>query len=478
MAHIDPPTSGTPLARAPLRCIDGPEEPYGDGRLTSGVTFGPASSYVHLSIGRRTPSRGVMRNHSLVHSTILATLLLAAAPGRGIAAPRTAEGSDPHIQAVERGLLPPVLIHGEKLPGMHLRERMQRWKVPGVSIAVVDGGAVIWARAYGVVEAGKTDSVTVETRFQAGSVSKPVAAMTALRLVESGRLKLDEDVNRRLVSWRIPASEASKDTVVTLRMLLTHSAGLTVHGFPGYVAGDSIPSLVQVLDGAPPANSPAVRVDTRPGTTFRYSGGGFCVVQQLLVDVSGDPYSETVAAAVLRPLGMVHSSFEQTDAPAGGNGRAAGHSRDGSVIAGKWHRYPELAAAGLWATPSDLAQLLLEVQATWRGASHRVLSSKMTHAMLAPQITPTQGLGWRLEGKGRAARCEHGGETDGFACSVVGYLERGQGAAVMTNGDRGSPLVQEIMRAIAKEYGWVDYLPEEKKVITVPEASLARHLGR
>ena len=419
-----------------------------------------------------------MRNHSLLHGTILVTVLLAAALGRGVGAAGAEEAPGARIRAVERGLLPPVLIQGEKVPGMNLQARMQRWKVPGVSIAVVDGGAVTWARAYGVVEAGKTDSVTVETLFQAGSVSKPVAAMTALRLVESGRLKLDEDVNRWLVSWKIPSSDASKDTVITLRMLLTHSAGLTVHGFPGYTPGDSIPSLVQVLDGAPPANTPAVRVDTRPGKTFRYSGGGFCVVQQLLVDVTGDPYPEIVAAAVLRPLGMAHSSFEQTDASAAGRGRAAGHSRDASVIAGMWHRYPELAAAGLWSTPSDLAQLLLDVQAAWRGSSHRVLSAAMTQTMLTPQITPTQGLGWRLEGKGPSARFEHGGETDGFACFVVGYLERGQGAAVMTNGDRGSALVQEILRAIAKEYGWVDYLPQEKKVITVPQESLARHLGR
>jgi len=416
-----------------------------------------------------------MRSFSL--GIAVATVLVTAVSGsRGAAAgPRSA---DARVQRVARGLLPAVVIRGEKLSGMDLRERMQRYRVPGVSIAVIDGATVAWARAYGMREAGGTDSVTVETLFQAGSVSKPVAAMTALRLVESGRLQLDADVNRWLVSWRIPASDSSKGTAVTLRMLLTHSAGLTVHGFPGYAAGDSLPSLLQVLDGTRPANTPAVRVDLRPGATFRYSGGGFCVVQQLLMDVTGRPYAESVADAVLRPLGMAHSTFDPPVAPVAGASRASGHALDGSVIAGKWHRYPELAAAGLWSTPSDLALLVLEVQAGWRGSSRRVLSPEMTREMLTPQITATQGLGWRIAGRGESARFEHSGDTDGFACAVVGSLERGQGAVVMTNGARGGSLAQEVLRGIAKEYGWTDYRPQEKKVVAVPADALDRYVGR
>ena len=413
-----------------------------------------------------------------LHAIAVAAVLLAAVPRPDGAAAGAGTAADARIQRVVRGLLPAVAIHGEKLSGMDLRQRMQKYKVPGVSIAVIDAGSVAWARAYGTREAGGTDSVTIETLFQAGSVSKPVTAMTALRLVESGRLKLDEDVNRTLVSWRIPASDSSKGTAVTLRMLLTHSAGLTVHGFPGYAVGDSIPSLLQVLDGARPANTPAVRVDIRPGATFSYSGGGFCVVQQLLMDVMARPFPEIVAEAVLRPLGMAHSTFDQPVAPVAGVSRAAGHGMDGSVIAGKWHRYPELAAAGLWSTPSDLALLVLEVQGAWRGSSRQVLSPGMTRKMLAPQILPTQGLGWRIEGSGGSPRFEHSGDTDGFACTVMGYLGRNQGAVVMTNGTRGGSLVQEVLRGIAKEYGWPDYLPQEKSVITVPENSLARFVGR
>jgi CubicO group peptidase (beta-lactamase class C family) len=387
------------------------------------------------------------------------------------------DGANARIQKVERGLLPPVLIQGEKLPAMSLHDRMARWKVPGVSIAVIDGGTVAWARAYGVVAAGTGDSVTTETLFQAGSVSKPIAAMTALHLVEEGRLALDADVNQYLRSWKIPASDSAGEVPVTLRMLLTHSAGLTVHGFPGYAPADSIPTLLQILDGVRPANTPPIRVDLRPGATFRYSGGGFCVVQQLLADVTSEPYAQIVERLVLRPLGMAHSTFEQPAAPVAGVQRAAGHAQDSATIPGRWHRYPELAAAGLWTTPGDLARLVVEIQASWRGAGRRVLSPSMTRAMLSPQITATQGIGWRLGGHGKAARFEHSGDTDGFACAVAGDLERGRGAVVMTNGARGGDLVQEILRGIAKEYGWEDYLPAAKRVVSVPQA-LPKLAGR
>lgn len=419
-----------------------------------------------------------MRGASTIRWVVVAVVLITAASASPAVAARPRDPADARIHRVEQGLLLPVLIRGEEHPGMSLGDRMRRWKVPGLSIAVIDGGSIAWARAYGVTEAGGSDSVTVETLFQAGSVSKPVAAMTALRLVESGRLRLDEDVNRSLVTWKIPPSDSSRGVAVTLRMILTHSAGISVHGFPGYAADDSVPTLVQVLDGISPANTPPIRVDMRPGASFRYSGGGFGVLQQLLMDRTGEPYPRIVHDAVLRPLGMVHSSYDQPRTAVADPSRAAGHDRDGVMVAGRWHRYPELAAAGLWTTPSDLARLVLEVQAAWSGVSHRVLSRSMTRVMLAPQIAAGQGLGWRLAGRDRSRRFEHGGDTDGFACAAVGYLERGQGAVVMTNGARGDRLAQEVLRGIAKEYGWLDYLAEEKRTVALPEKTLLGYVGR
>jgi len=395
-----------------------------------------------------------------------------------LAAPAPAGDQEARIRRVENGLLLPVLVQGEALSGMSLREEMARRKVPAVSIAVIDGGKIAWTRAYGVIEARSGDSATTETMFQAGSVSKPVAAMTALRQVEAGRLKLDEDVNRSLRSWHIPPSDSSKDVAVTLRMLLTHSAGLTVHGFPGYASTDSVPTLTQVLDGQRPANTPPIRVDIPPGKTFRYAGGGFCVAQQLMMDVTGESYERLVERSILRPLAMSHSSLEQPASQVPGAVRATGHSRAGLPIRGKWHRYPELAAAGLWSTPGDLARVMIEVQASYRGAARRVLSPAMTRAMLTPQITAAQGIGWRRSGEGPSARFEHSGDTEGFVCAVVGYVERGQGAVIMTNGIGGGVLLGEILRGIANVYGWPDYLPAAKQVVALTEAQMSPLVGR
>lgn len=199
------------------------------------------------------------------------------------------------------------------------------------------------------------------TLFQAGSISKPVAALAALRLVEQGKLSLDEDVNAKLVSWKVPGNEFTKEQKVTLRRLLTHSAGLTVHGFPGYAAGAQVPTLVQVLNGEKPANTPAIRVDTVPGRLWRYSGGGYTIMQQLLIDVTQKSFPELMRQLVLEPAGMKHSTYEQPLPPARAGEAATAHDANGQPVKGQFHTYPEMAAAGLWTTPTDLALLAIEL---------------------------------------------------------------------------------------------------------------------
>src|SRR5215207_10452393 len=189
---------------------------------------------------------------------------------------------------VGRGLLPPVLIKGA--PAWSIEERLRHYKVPGVSVAVIKDFKVEWARGYGFKDAEAREPVTERTLFQAGSISKPVAAMTILKKVEQGKLSLDEDVNARLASWKLPENEFTAKRKVTLANLLSHTAGLTVHGFPGYGVGAAVPTLPQVLDGAPPANTAPVRVDLEPGTRFRYSGGGTTVMQLALEDVENRPF--------------------------------------------------------------------------------------------------------------------------------------------------------------------------------------------
>ncbi|MBC7790304.1 MAG: beta-lactamase family protein, partial [Anaerolineae bacterium] len=184
-------------------------------------------------------------------------------------APQSSKLHEKRIARVESGLRFPRTIKGRKVVRMRLDDRMRQLKVPGVSIAVVDSFRIAWARGYGVLEAGRASPVTTETLFQAASISKPVAALAALRLAQEGKLALDEDVNHRLTSWKVPENAFTAGKPVTLRRLLSHSAGLTVHGFMGYVANTPVPTVQQVLDGQSPANSAAIRVDTLPGALWR-----------------------------------------------------------------------------------------------------------------------------------------------------------------------------------------------------------------
>jgi CubicO group peptidase (beta-lactamase class C family) len=380
------------------------------------------------------------------------------------------------IARVESGLLPRYIIAGRPLPAKELAQRMSEMKVPGVSLAVMNNGEIEWARGYGVMEAGTSTPVTPHTLFQAASVSKPVAALAALRLVEEGKLALDEDVNTKLKSWKVPENDFTKTEKVTLRRLLSHSAGLTVHGFGGYAAGEPVPTTVQVLDGAKPANSDPVRVDVVPGKIWRYSGGGYTVAQLLMADVTGRPFPDLMADLVLKPLGMADSTYEQPLPEARRGAAASGHTSDGKLLPGRYHTYPEMAAAGLWTTPTDLAKFLLEIEKARRGDS-ALLSKALALEMTTPQ-KPGYGLGLSLDGQGQESSFGHGGSNEGFKCQMTAFFEGGRGAVVMTNGDQGGFVAAEILRAVSREYGWPSFKPVEKTFVAVDPKNLALLEGR
>jgi CubicO group peptidase (beta-lactamase class C family) len=411
---------------------------------------------------------------SLAVPLLLAALItVASAPARPQTDPSVIQA---HTARVESGLLPPILVAGRPRPVLTLAGRMAELKVPGVSVAVINNGVVEWAKGYGVAEAGTATAVTPRMLFQAASISKPVAAMAALRLVEQKRLALDEDVNLKLTSWKVPENEFTKIEKVTLRRLLSHTAGLTVHGFGGYAAGDPVPTLVQVLDGAKPANSDPIRVAAAPGQKMSYSGGGFTVAQQLMIDVTGRAFPDLMAELVLKPVGMIDSTYEQPLPEDRRAVAAAGHGSDGRPIPGLYHTYPEMAAAGLWTTPTDLAKFLLEVQRAYEGRSS-VLSQAMAGEMTTA-VKPGYGLGLSLSGQGASRTFGHGGSNEGFQCGMYILPEIGRGAVIMTNGDRGGFLATEILRAIAHEYNWPAFNPAEKKIVAVDPKALATLEGR
>ena len=370
---------------------------------------------------------------------------------------------DPRLQRVENDLLPAVALKEKVGRPTSIVQRMQQLGIPGLSIAVIEEGKVSWARAYGLSDTVEKTPVTTQTLFQAGSISKPVAALGALRLVTEGKLSLDEDVNAKLRTWRVPDNEFTKDDKVTLRRLVSHTAGLTVHGFPGYAAGSQIPTVVQVLDGAAPANTAPVRVDVRPGSKYRYSGGGYTVMQLLIADVTGQPFETYMQSQVLDVLGMKSSTYAQALPAALAPRMASAHRSDGSRIPGKRHIYPEMAAAGLWTTPTDLAQYVLYVQAAVRGATGPLLNTSLVKELVNRQNGGGHGLGPSVFEDGELARFGHGGVDEGFEASMLGYVAQGKGVVIMANANFANMLFDEITAAVARAYNWPGF-PQEAQI--------------
>lgn len=390
------------------------------------------------------------------------TLFLSIICGPSAQEALNAQEADPRVRAVEEGIARGIQVRGQPAERFTISQRMGTYDIPGLSVAVLDGGRIVWAEGYGVMDVETGVPVTDETLFQAASISKPVAATAALRLVERSLLELDRPINDYLTTWKLPGNAFTRENPVTLRHLLTHTGGLTVHGFPGYALSEEVPSTVQVLNGEDPANTAPIRVDTVPGSLWRYSGGGYTIMQLLLEDVTGKPFHRILREEVLDPAGMRLSSYEQPLPPERARFAAASHLSDGSGGDGAWHIYPEMAAAGLWTNPTELARLALELQAAYHGEEGRLLSPEMTREMFTPGMGGW-GLGFGIQGEGDEARFSHGGSNYGFKAQFFAFMEGGRGAFIMTNGDRGAALAQEILLAVAREFEWP--LPRYQEVI-------------
>lgn len=366
----------------------------------------------------------------------LALLLIGAASGQ---APEAPFGED--------------LRAGEPIPEAAFTGRLEHHRVPGASVAVVRAGELDWAKGYGVRQAGGVEAVNESTLFQAASISKPVAAAGALRLVAEGVLSLEGDVNEKLRSWTLPANGPTAGNPITLRHLLSHSSGLTGGiGSFGYAEGAKLPTLVQILDGEKPAYSAAVRADTEPGKEFRYSAGGYTVLQQLMVDAAAAEFPALMERLVLRPAGMTNSTFEQPLPEGRRSSAASAHLWSGEPVSGSWHTYPEMAVAGLWTTPTDLARFAIQLWRSYHGRSETLLPREMARRMLTRE-SGEFGLGLSLPREG-VARFQHGGANLGHRCFLVLSIDSGDGIVIMTNGDSGQALMDEVLAAVGAAYGW------------------------
>lgn len=349
----------------------------------------------------------------------------------------------------------PQLPDRQGLDALSFEQVMRRFRVPGVSVAVIKDFKIDWAKAYGVADVSTGRPVRTDTPFQAASISKPVAALTAMTLVQDGRFALDDNVNEYLTSWRVPESAFTRTQAVTPRSLMSHTSGADDgFGFPGYDPAAPRPSVVQVLDGGPPSNVGKVTFARVPYAAYKYSGGAVTLMQLLVADVTGEDFAATLQARVLGPLGMADSSFEQPPPESRAARLAHAHNGQGAHGNVPWHIYPEQAAAGLWTTASDLARLAIEVQEAVRGPKGKVLSQVSAREMTAPVGAGPYAVGFAVEQRGQGWYFAHGGSNWGFRCSLIAHLRKGYGVVVMTNGDAGGGVIAELEARVASAYGW------------------------
>jgi CubicO group peptidase (beta-lactamase class C family) len=386
-----------------------------------------------------------------------ALLCMSACSAMACAGPANTESSlpvRPPAPAFEHALRPIVLRAGEVAPAWSLAERMAHHGVPGVAIAILHEGEIVHAAGYGVRAADTSDAVDADTLFSVGSISKVITAAISLRLVARGVIDLDRDIGAYLTSWSVPPLQDAPAPAVTMRMLMSHTAGFNVHGFRDYQPGEPLPTLVQILAGEAPAKNQPVRLELTPGAQMDYSGGGVTVEQLVLEDAGRAPFEQLARAQVFEPLGMRRSTFENP-LPASRGNIAKAHDRFGRsrALPRGWEAFPELAASGLWTSASELAAFVRSLILSYRGASD-FLPRPLAIDMMTEVSPSWHGLGPRLNGWGDTRIFHHGGANDSYMAWIEGHLETGHGLVVLTNGPGGGELYDEIRGAVADTYGW------------------------
>lgn len=398
-------------------------------------------------------------------------------PPPAATSPSAAPALDP-LAPMRNGLRPHRLRAGEALPRWSLEERMAHYKVPGVAVAVIRNGEVVAARGYGLREAGTTDAVDADTLFSVGSVSKVATASIALRAVAAGRFDLDRDVNGYLSSWKITPQPGIADPHVSLRMLLSHTAGLDVHGFPDFQPGEALPTLRQILDGAPPAKGGTVKLIHQPGSRFDYSGGGTMIVQLMLQEQAHESFEAIARRELFGPARMTRSTFENP-LPAERGNIAKAHNDKGERVAlpRGWEAFPEQAASGLWTSANDLGRFAAILLRSYKGRDP-FLPRSIAQAMMTEVSPSMHGLGPRIEGKGDMRVFQHGGDNDSYHASIEGSLESGDGFVILTNGDGAIPLRGEIRAAFSDALGYGVNAPQRIVELDFSDRSYDDYAGR
>ncbi|SFD89319.1 CubicO group peptidase, beta-lactamase class C family [Chitinophaga sp. CF118] len=386
------------------------------------------------------------------------------------------DGTKEKILQVEKNLVGSIQLSGET--PWTMQERMTHYKIRGLSIAVIQNYHIIWAKGYGWANDSLKIPVTTQTLFQAASISKSLNGVGLLKLVQEKKLDLYKDINTYLTSWQFPYDSLSKGEKISVANLLSHTGGLTVHGFRGYDQGVTLPTTIQILNGQKPANSAPVRSMYAPGKKSEYSGGGITISQLVLMDITHQPYADYMKKEVLRPLGMTASTYANPPVDVKPDLLATAYDGNGKSIPGKYHIYPEEAAAGLWTNPTDLANYIIETQLASEGKSAKVLDQSTTLLRLTPYLDKNAALGVFIENLDSTRYFGHGGANEGFRSQYYGSLQGGNGIVVMVNSDNGN-IIPEVINSVAKVYGFKGlYRSTIKKTVSVPDSVLQTYVGQ
>lgn len=378
------------------------------------------------------------------------------------------------IARVEANLSGGIVIDGKLYT---LAERMKHYNVAGVSVAVIDNYQIVWAKGYGYADKTENRKVTVNTLFEPGSISKSINAVGILQLAQQGKLDLYQDINQYLGSWKFPYDTVSHGKKITTAQLLSHTAGLGVHGFPGYQRDSTIPKVTDILDGLPPSNTEAVRSVMEPGKESRYSGGGILITQQMLTDLTKQPYEDYMYDHVLRPLGMTNSSYNQPPAASRQKKLATGYKGNGTKVMGKYYVYPEKAAAGLWTTPTDICKYLVEMQLAYNGKSSKLLNQEMVRLHVTPYGNDEAAMGTFLQNRNGEKYFVHSASNEGFTGYFLAGLTNGKGVALFVNSENGYVLL-ELLNSIALVYNWAGFKkPEQITTVPVNDTITSKYIG-
>jgi CubicO group peptidase (beta-lactamase class C family) len=346
-----------------------------------------------------------------------------------------------------------IIENKKHYDGITLIERMKECHTSAVSIAVIENYEIHEAAAYGVKRRATTEKVTEDTLFQAGSISKPVFAAAIMRLVERGILDLDTDISEYLICYEVPTYDNQKHKI-TLRQILSHHAGFNLHGFVGYQHRQKIPTVEQILNGAFPSNNLKLRLIKNPETGFQYSGGGYVLAQKIVTDVCKQDFCGLMNDLVFSPLFMTRSTYAQPLPKEKFNEIALGYFQYNLQVPGGYNINPELSAAGLWSTPSDLARFGIEIMNVLKSDSKYV--DKNTAELMTTKAYDNSpyGLGFAVNQCEKGTIFGHGGHNIGYCSNMVFCPDDGSGIVVMQNSDIGISICNEVTNAFKEIYGW------------------------